>query len=68
MIKFFRKLIKKITKDKNTSKNGPNVTNIKVPIGPFDLQVIYEDKEWLDRIKELNTNDIVIPKRIVDIN
>lgn len=45
-----------------------NVPPGSVPKGPFDLKVIYEDKELLAELGDLHTNDIVIPKSILDVN
>lgn len=39
-----------------------------VPKGPFDLKVIYEDKERLKELGDLHTNDVKIPKTVYDIN
>ena len=39
-----------------------------VPKGPFDLKVIYEDKERLAQLGDLHTNDVKIPKTVYDIN
>lgn len=39
-----------------------------LPKGPFNLEVIYEDKQALEALGNLHTNDIRMPKHIHDIN
>jgi hypothetical protein len=39
-----------------------------VPVGPWDMEVIFEDKKLVEELGDLRTNDIKIPKHIHDIN
>lgn len=45
-----------------------NVPPGTVPEGPFDLKVVYEDKERLAELGDLRTNDVKIAKHVYDIN
>lgn len=38
------------------------------PTFPYDLKVVYENKEALNEIRHLNTNDVLIPRCPNDIN
>ncbi len=48
--------------------NLKNTLSGQVPQGPFDLKVIYEDKELLAQLGDLHTNYIVIPRSVLDVN
>lgn len=39
-----------------------------VPKGPFDLKVIFEDKQLIEELGDRRTNDVAIAKHILDVN
>lgn len=45
-----------------------NMKTVSVPTGPFDMEVIYEDKSLVRDLGDLRTNDLMIAKHIHDIN
>lgn len=45
-----------------------NSKTISLPTGPFDMKVIYEDKDLIRDLGDLRTNDLMIAKHINDIN
>lgn len=48
--------------------NVSNTPHVAMSKGPFDLKVIYEDKELIKELGDLHVNDVMIPKNTHDIN
>lgn len=45
-----------------------NVPPGTVPTGPWNMEVIYEDKAAVEQLGDLRTNDVRVPKTVYDIN
>ena len=46
----------------------PAAYEVRVPSGPFDIAIVYEDKELSRSLGALHNNDIAIARSIMDIN
>ncbi len=45
-----------------------NTPPIVVPKGPFNMEVLWEDKPLLAELGDLRTNDVAVAKHVHDIN
>jgi len=61
-------LMKSFTSVEITPFDTPETQEVEVPHGPFEVEVIWYDKEALEDVGWLHKNDIKIAKNKYDIN
>lgn len=66
LLNFLRSILKYILP--RTNKQHAQKHTLSVPKGPYDFKVVFEDKDLAVEVSKIKTNDIIIPKSIVDVN